>query len=55
MPVIAFGTGTGLEGHVTAPYGGLCIDVSAMNAVLSVNAEDMDVCGSGRGHPQAIE
>jgi D-lactate dehydrogenase (cytochrome) len=42
VPVIAFGTGTSLEGHVNAPMGGICIDVSQMNEVLSVHAEDLD-------------
>ncbi|MHA1567184.1 MAG: FAD-linked oxidase C-terminal domain-containing protein, partial [Alphaproteobacteria bacterium] len=42
VPVIAFGTGTSLEGHVTAPYGGVCIDLSQMATVLEINQEDLD-------------
>jgi D-lactate dehydrogenase (cytochrome) len=42
VPVIPFGTGTSLEGHVNAPFGGICIDVRDMNKVLAVHAEDLD-------------
>ncbi|MEO0546341.1 MAG: FAD-linked oxidase C-terminal domain-containing protein [Pseudomonadota bacterium] len=43
VPVIPFGTGTSLEGGVNAPAGGICIDLMRMNAILSVNSEDLDV------------
>jgi D-lactate dehydrogenase (cytochrome) len=42
VPVIAFGTGTSLEGQINAPHGGVCIDVRDMNRVLAVHAEDLD-------------
>src|SRR3954471_18703908 len=42
VPVIAFGTGTSLEGHINAPFGGVSIDFRDMNKVLAVHAEDLD-------------
>ncbi|MGH6760032.1 MAG: FAD-binding oxidoreductase [Phyllobacterium sp.] len=42
VPVIAFGAGTSLEGQVNAPAGGICIDMTHMNKILKVHAEDLD-------------
>ena len=42
VPVIAFGAGTSLEGHVNAPGGGISIDMMRMNRILAVNPEDLD-------------
>lgn len=42
VPVIAFGAGSSLEGQVNAPAGGVSIDLTGMNRVLAVHAEDLD-------------
>jgi len=42
VPVIAFGAGSSLEGQVNAPAGGVSIDLTQMNRVLAVHAEDLD-------------
>ena len=42
-PVIAYGTGTSLEGHITAPEGGVTVVLSKLDRILEVNAEDLDV------------
>ena len=42
IPIIPFGTGTSLEGHLNALYGGVSVDTSRMKALLAVHAEDLD-------------
>ena len=43
LPIVPFGAGTSLEGNASAPQGGVCIDMSRMDKVLSASPEDMDV------------
>src|SRR6266849_4201907 len=41
-PMIPYGVGTSLEGHVLAIHGGVCIDLSRMNKVVTVHEADLD-------------
>ena len=43
VPVVPFGAGSSVEGHVNAPFGGITISMREMNAVVAVNAMDLDV------------
>jgi len=40
-PIIPFGVGSSFEGHVNAPFGGICIDMNNMNKILNVYPEDL--------------
>jgi D-lactate dehydrogenase (cytochrome) len=42
VPIIPFGAGTSLEGHINAPQGGLSLDFARMNRILAVNERDLD-------------
>ena len=42
VPIIAFGTGTSLEGQINAPAGGISVDLTQMDKVLAVNSGDLD-------------
>ncbi|WP_312798256.1 FAD-binding oxidoreductase [Tianweitania sp.] len=43
VPVVPFGVGSSLEGQVNAPAGGICLDMSRMNKVIAIDADDLDV------------
>jgi D-lactate dehydrogenase (cytochrome) len=42
VPIIPYGAGTSLEGHINAPKGGLSLDFTRMNRILAVNERDLD-------------
>ena len=42
MPLVPFGAGTSLEGHVNAPHGGLSLDFQQMDEIVAVNDRDLD-------------
>jgi len=42
IPIIPYGVGSSVEGHVLAPCGGISIDLSGMNQVIAIHAEDGD-------------
>src|SRR6185312_17571882 len=42
LPIIPFGAGTSLEGHVNAIRGGVTIDLREMRAIVSINVDDLD-------------
>ncbi|MBU1211432.1 MAG: FAD-binding protein [Alphaproteobacteria bacterium] len=51
VPIIPFGAGTSLEGHVNAPYGGISLDLSRMDRILRVDTGDLD-CTVEAGVPR---
>jgi D-lactate dehydrogenase (cytochrome) len=42
VPIIPYGVGSSVEGHVLAPHGGISIDLSGMNQIIAIHAEDGD-------------
>lgn len=52
VPIIPFGTGTSLEGHVNAPYGGISIDFSSMNRIVECHPKT-SIAWSSPGSPES--
>ena len=48
VPIIAYGVGSSVEGHVLAPQGGISLDLSGMNKILAIHAADGDAAPRGR-------
>jgi D-lactate dehydrogenase (cytochrome) len=42
VPIVAFGAGTSLEGHVHALNGGICVDLREMHRIIRIGPEDLD-------------
>lgn len=43
VPMIPFGAGSSVEGNSSAPFSGICIDLSLMNRIVGFHPDDMDV------------
>jgi D-lactate dehydrogenase (cytochrome) len=54
-PVLAFGTGSSLEGHVLATRGGLSLDMTRMDAILEINDNDLDCRVQAGVHREALD
>jgi D-lactate dehydrogenase (cytochrome) len=54
VPVIAFGAGTSLEGHIAALRGGISLDTSRLDRVQEVNLEDLDCLVEAGVHRVAL-
>ena len=42
VKIIPFGAGTSLEGHISAPQGGVCVDLSRMKRIIAIRPDDLD-------------
>jgi D-lactate dehydrogenase (cytochrome) len=42
VPVIPYGVGSSVEGHILALRGGICIDLSGMSRIVAIHSEDLD-------------
>ena len=42
VPIVPFGAGTAVEGHVQATYGGISLDLARMDRILEIQTDDLD-------------